>query len=238
MNHVVLAAHGSRDPRSSATVRAIARAVAAARPDLVVHDAYLDFDAPHLATVLDALVDQRVTVVPLLLSAAYHARTDIPTIVRAARERGADVEIAEVLPDPRDGGFDLIVSALRRRLALAGSGFDGSGFDGLVLAAAGSRDAEALAGIEAVAAAFGRAEGRRCVTGYASGAGRPIAEAIEQVRAMGARNVGVAAYFVAPGRLYDRIVEAAAGTVVSRPLGDAPEIVSIVSRRTLTLTTV
>jgi sirohydrochlorin ferrochelatase len=236
---VVLAAHGSRDPRSSATVRALARAVARERPDVVVHDAYLDFDAPHLGTVLAALADRPVIVVPLLLSRAYHARTDIPAIVADARLAGAQVDIADVLAHPRDGGFELMVSALRRRLPRAS-------FDALVLAAAGTRDLEALGG------ALGRAEGVRCVAGYASGAGRPIADAIDYLYATGAGNVGIASYFLAPGRLHDRIDAAAfsggsAGPIrhrtvtdasarryrpmVAKPLGDAAEIVAIASRR-------
>jgi sirohydrochlorin ferrochelatase len=227
VTHVVLAAHGSRDPRSAATVRAIARAVAAARPDVVVHDAYLDFDLPHLTTVLAALADVPVIVVPLLLSRAYHARTDIPSIVADARIAGARVEIAEVLAAPRDGGFELMVAALQRRLPRGR-------FDALVMAAAGTRDAEALGDIDAIASALGRSVGVGCVAGYASGAGRPIADAIAYAYATGARNVGIASYFLAPGRLHDRIHVAASGPyrpMVALPLGDAAEIVAIASRR-------
>jgi sirohydrochlorin ferrochelatase len=228
----------------------------AARPDVIVHAAYLDFDAPHLGALLASLADRPVIVVPLLLSAAYHARIDIPVIVQAARDRGAQVEIADVLPDPRDGGFELIVAALRRRLLDVRGAVH---LDAIVLAAAGTRDLDALAGIDAIAAAVGRAEGLRCVTGYASGAGRPIADALDYLGASGVRNVGIASYFLAPGRLYDRISNAVAdgarsnrsvstkfatvgraamaggwamgGPVVAAPLGDTAEIVAIASRR-------
>jgi sirohydrochlorin ferrochelatase len=46
--------------------------------------------------------------------------------------------------------------------------------------------------------------------------------------------VGVAAYFLAPGRLYDAAVESArsAGVVtVAAPLGDAPELVRLIGSR-------
>jgi len=73
-----------------------------------------------------------------------------------------------------------------------------------------------------------------CVAGYASGAGRDTAEAVREVRARGAARVAVASYFLAPGLLYDRAVDAAlaAGALVAAaPLGDAPEIAELVLAR-------
>jgi sirohydrochlorin ferrochelatase len=222
--HAVLVAHGSRDPRSAATVRAIASAVAAARPDVVVHDAYLDFDAPHLATVLADRADDRVVVVPLLLSSAYHARTDVPGIVAAARATGARIEIADVLGAP--DAFETIVATLLRRLRTIVVP------DALVLGAAGTRDADALAAIDGLAAALGRAASVPCLAGYASGAGRSVSDAIGELRAAGARRIAVASYFLAPGVLCDRVIAAAADTIgVGAPLGDAPGIVRLISAR-------
>lgn len=273
--HVVLVAHGSRDPRSAATVRALARAVAAARPGVQVHDAYLDFDAPHLSNVLTDLrtadlrtadlvsadggpaVAAPVVVVPLLLSAAYHARTDIPSVVATARAEGARIEVTNVLTGasgrPGSGDANLMVDALRRRVRATGD------FDGMVLGAAGTSNVEALATIDTVADALGRTEGLPCIAGYASGAGRPIADAIDVVRRAGARRIGIAAYFLAPGRLYDRIRQydqidpsadhgahdsrdasgsrvaragrSAGRVVTAAPLGDAVEIVAIAAQR-------
>ncbi len=222
--HVVLVAHGSRDPRAAVTVRAIVRAVAAARPDVVVHDAYLDFDAPRLADVLAGLADRHVVVVPLLLSSAYHARTDVPAIVAAARERGARIDVAAVLGDP--DSTESVVAALRRRLSAAP-------VDALVLAAAGTRDVAALAAIDEVAARLGTAASVPCLAGYASGAGRTVTDAIGALRSAGARRIGLASYFLAPGILHDRVLAAAAGATVvsSDPLGSAPEVIEIISQR-------
>src|SRR5215475_15239811 len=49
---VVLAAHGSRDPRAAADTRRLVAAVGAARPDLRVRAAYLDFTDPALGAAL------------------------------------------------------------------------------------------------------------------------------------------------------------------------------------------
>ncbi len=220
MTHVVLVAHGSRDPRAAQTVREIARAVAAARPDVTVRDAYLDFDRPHLADVLAELADEHIMVVPLLLSAAYHARTDIPAIVEAARDRGSWVEVSAILAD------QALVGALHRPVS-------GAAVDAIVLAAAGTRDVAALAAIDEIAAQLGRAASVPCLAGYASGAGRTVTEAIEALRVSGARRIGLAAYFLAPGVLHDRALSAAVGTTVlaADPLGAAPEIIDVISAR-------
>jgi sirohydrochlorin ferrochelatase len=225
MTHVVLVAHGSRDPRSAVTVRALAQAVAAARPDVVVHDAYLDFDAPHLTAVLATLADEHVIVVPLLLSAAYHARTDVPGIVADARARGGSIDIANVLGAP--DASSRIIAALLRRLPATRP------VDALVLGAAGTRDVDALTAIEALARELGQVAGVPCLAGYASGAGRSVPEAIGALTAAGARSVGLVSYFLAPGILHDRVLAAATDARVagSEPLGAAPEMVALVSAR-------
>lgn len=43
---LLLVAHGSRDPRHAATVRALTRRIRSTRPGLRVSTAFLDFDAP------------------------------------------------------------------------------------------------------------------------------------------------------------------------------------------------
>ncbi|HKN96283.1 MAG TPA: CbiX/SirB N-terminal domain-containing protein, partial [Pseudonocardiaceae bacterium] len=99
---LVAVAHGSRDPRSAATVHALLDAVRAAAPDLDVRGAFLDLSAPRLTDVLADVTD--AVVVPLLLGSAYHATVDIPgAVARAtARRPWLTIRVAGVLgPDPR-----------------------------------------------------------------------------------------------------------------------------------------
>jgi sirohydrochlorin ferrochelatase len=245
VSSLVLVAHGSRDPRAEQATAALTRAVGAARAGCRVAAAYLDFSAPRLPAALaqaQATGGDRpappVTVVPLLLTAAYHGRVDVPAEVARA-PRGA-VRLAEVLgPVGGAGGdagaLDLVVRALRRRLAEAvAAGAPGVVPDGVVLAGAGTRVPEALATVDLVAARLAESLGVPCLPGYASGAGPTVAAAVERLRAGGARRIAAAAYFLAPGRLYDRIAAAATGAgvpVVAEPLGDAPEIVRLVLLR-------
>ena len=197
---VVLAFHGSRDPRAAVTAHALARSVAAVRPDLSVHAAFLDLETPRLDEVLGWLSNRAVTVVPMLLTPAYHARVDIPTVVAAARSRGARIDVTEVLGAPTNGGTELLVAALRRHLRAA----DTIRPDAIVLAAAGSRDPRALAAVDTVAAALGSATDLPCRAGYASGVGPSVADVVADLRNAGATNIALASHFLAPGLLHDR----------------------------------
>jgi sirohydrochlorin ferrochelatase len=227
---VVLVAHGSRDPRAAESTEALARAVAEAHPEWEVHASYLDHAGPRPLDVLSwfsAAGRRRAVLVPLLLTSAYHGRVDVPAVVEDARSAGlrVSVEIADVLgPTSSQPVSFLLVDGLIRRLPA-------EELDAVVLAAAGTRDAAARATVEDVASALGARLGVPCTVAYASAAPPTAAEA---VRSLASSRVGVAAYFLAPGRLYDNAVESArsAGAVaVAAPLGDAPELVELVSAR-------
>ncbi|MEU5938873.1 CbiX/SirB N-terminal domain-containing protein [Micromonospora sp. NPDC047548] len=232
---VVLVAHGSRESRAAEATRALARAVVAARPGTAVLPSWLDHTAPDPTAVLRALAaagHTRAVLVPLLLTAAHHRRVDIPAAVAAARETAPElaVRVADVL-GPADGTVDArLLAGLRRRLAEAEPG----GFDALVLAAAGTRDARARASVGRVAAALAADLRVPCTVSYASAAPPTADVAVARLRAAGARRVAVAAYFLAPGLFHDGVVAAAgeAGAVaVSGPLTDAPELAELVLRR-------
>ncbi|WP_231605845.1 sirohydrochlorin chelatase [Micromonospora sp. HK10] len=229
---VVLVAHGSRDPRAAEATRALARAVAAARPGVPVLPSWLDHTEPGPAVVLRELAAagrSRAVLVPLLLTAAYHRKVDIPAAV-AAGGASIDVRVTEVL-GPADGVVDArLLGGLRRRLAEAGPG----GYDALVLAAAGTRDPRARGSVGRVAAALGAELGVRCRVSYASAAPPAVNVAVAKLRAGGAGRVAVAAYFLAPGLFHDGVVAAAggAGAVgVADPLTDLPELAELVLRR-------
>ncbi|WP_084759467.1 sirohydrochlorin chelatase [Nocardia mangyaensis] len=104
---LVAVAHGSRDPRSAATMAAVVADVAAARPDLTVRLAFLDLNAPSVEQVTDDLAAQGHTsaiVVPLLLGNAFHARVDLPALLGEATRRNPRLRLtqADVLgADPR-----------------------------------------------------------------------------------------------------------------------------------------
>jgi sirohydrochlorin ferrochelatase len=221
---VVLVAHGSRDPRAAASTSSLARAVARARPEWRVRASYLDHAGPRPLDVLAALPGgSRAVLVPLLLTAAYHGRVDLPAVIRDASSLPVRVTATDVLGP----ASPLLLAAVTRRLPP-------DGLDAVVLAAAGTRDDAARQTVVDAAAALGRRLGLPAAASCASGPGERADEAVRRLREAGARRVGMAAYFLAPGLLYDASVRAAreAGAVaVAEPLGDVPELVRLVGSR-------
>jgi sirohydrochlorin ferrochelatase len=135
------------------------------------------------------------------------------------------VDVADVLGPVSP----LLVEGLVRRLPAVD-------LDAVVLAAAGTRDAAARGTVAEAAGVLGSRLGLPSAVGYASAASPSVGEAVAGLRAGGAARVGVAAYFLAPGRLYDVAVSSGLGAgavVVAEPLGNAPELVRMVESRVL-----
>jgi sirohydrochlorin ferrochelatase len=246
---LVAVAHGSRDPRAAATVTELlsvvrARATRRGLGGLDVRAGFLDHCAPSLPQVLgsvpaDAATDsgtRPAVVVPLLLTAAYHSKADIPAqlAAAAAAHPGLDAVCAGTL-----GPHPLLLAGLERRLREAGVPVDAAdrAATGVVLAAAGSSDPSANATIAELAARWARERGWQAVLpGYASAAGPRPAESVLALRHAGAARVVVATYLLAPGYFADKIRDAALGagaSAVSAALGAAPEVADVVLDRYL-----
>lgn len=244
-------AHGSRDPRAAATINellALVRSRAAARglAGLDVRGAFLDHCAPSPRQVLSGIAesDSACVVVPLLLTAAYHSKTDIPAHIAAAASAlpGLDVRYADTLGPDR-----LLLAALERRLADAGvtvrdrdrdsdSDSGSAARTSVVLAAAGSSDPMANATIAALAAQWQAARGWRAVVpAYASAAGPRPDAAVAALRAAEPDTpVVVATYLLAPGYFADKIRADALGagaSAVSPALGAVPEVADVILDR-------
>ncbi|UGT60503.1 sirohydrochlorin chelatase [Nocardia asteroides] len=218
--------HGSRDPRSAATVGAVMDAVAAARPGHPVRTAFLDLDAPSVERVLDAVAGaghRHAVVVPLLLGSAFHARVDLPGLLAAARQRHPllRVDQAEVLgPDTR------LVDALADRVRELRAASD----PGVIVAAVGASSAAANARTGQVADELAARTGWRTEICFATTEpGVEVARA--RLLARGARHLVVAPYFLAPGLLTDRIAAAAADLAHAAALGAHPALTELIWSR-------
>ncbi|MFE0879590.1 sirohydrochlorin chelatase [Streptomyces smyrnaeus] len=232
---LLLVAHGSRDPRHAATIGALTTRVRRRLPGVRVTASYLDFDAPSVHGALGRLYaagTREVVAVPLLLTRAFHAKTDIPGVLAEVTSALPDLTVqqADVL-----GPHPLLTAALERRLRAAGLPPGDAHSTGVVLASAGSSDPEASAVIAEIAREWRRTTGWCAVRPAFASAARPrTADAVRDLRAAGARRVAVAPYVLAPGRLPDRIAAGAheAGADVLAPaLGAAPEVARVVIER-------
>ncbi|MGV0717117.1 sirohydrochlorin chelatase [Mycolicibacterium sp. XJ662] len=209
---LILTAHGSVDPRSAAVTHAVAGRIRRLRPWLDVRAAFLENAAPSLGDVL-AGVPGRGVVVPFLLADAYHARIDLPAVIEAS---GADVEQAGVL-----GEDPALLSVLRQRLAERGVSPDDDGL-GVLVVAVGSSSVTANARTASVAQALGA--GTRWVgaeVAFATGPHPSVDDAAKALRAKGARRLVIAPWFLAHGRITDRVANyaAAQGISMAEPLG-------------------
>jgi sirohydrochlorin ferrochelatase len=258
---LVAVAHGSADPRAAAAIGELMPLVArrAADRGLSVPDlrvAYLAHAAPSVPQVMRTFgPDTQVTVLPLLLTAAYHSKTDIPRVLARAGTARLNVMYGAPL-----GPHPLLLRALER--GLPETAFEDPAETGVVLAAAGSSDPEANATIAGLAAqwqaragwfavrpayaspaaaggqgsrAAAGGQGSRAAAGGQDGTVSPApAQAVTELLRAGARRVVVASYLLAPGLFADRIRDtslAAGAAAVSPALGAVTEVADIVLDR-------
>jgi sirohydrochlorin ferrochelatase len=227
---LVVAAHGSADPRAAANTRGIVGLIARMRPGLDVRAAFCERSTPNLRDVLAGLdrghdVDG-IVVAPLLLADAYHAQVDIPSLI--ARSGECHAAQADVL-----GEDDRLVRVMHERLAELGvSRLDGE-LGVLVVAVGSSRElVNRRTGI--VASSLSR--GTRwagAAAAFASGPQAGLDGAVHQLRRRGARRLVIAPWFLAPGRLTDRVAAYARdhGIAMAEPLGAHPMVAATVLDR-------
>lgn len=208
---LVLTAHGSADPRSAASAYEVADTIRMMRRDVDVRVAFCEQNSPNLRDVL-AECRRNAVVVPLLLADAYHARVDIPALIA---ESGAYARQADVL-----GEDDRLIHVLRQRLAHAGV----SPLDpdvGVLVTAVGSSRPQANADTASVAEYLLQQTRWTATTAFATGPHPTPAEAADILRERGATRLVIAPWFLAHGRITDRIAEYARAQRIpmSEPLG-------------------
>lgn len=221
---LVLTAHGSADPRSAATARSIVDCIRRLRPGLDARVAFCEQNSPNLRDVLSTLHDRRAVVVPLLLADAYHARVDIPAMIA---ESGADVVQAGVL-----GEDDRLIHVLRQRLEHAGVPRLDSRV-GVLVTAVGSTRKDANARTASVADELIHTTRWTATTAFATGPQPALADAAELLRQRGCSRLVIAPWFLAHGRITDRVAEFAAvqGIPMSAPLGAHRQVAETVLDR-------
>ena len=204
MQPVLLAcAHGTASPDGQRAVAGLIDAVAGRRPDLEVRAAFVDVQQPTPDEVLAQLGGRPARLVPLLLSAGYHVHVDLTRAVAGsgtaflAPALGPDVRLAVLLHD-----------------RLRQCGLEPS--DRVVLAAAGSSEAAAVADCASVAATLGRLIDRPVTPTYLSAARPNLSDAVAQLRAAPGRVV-VATYLLAPG-FFTTLAARAGADLVAPPL--------------------
>ncbi|QIJ62448.1 sirohydrochlorin chelatase [Streptomyces sp. JB150] len=223
---LVAVAHGSRDPRALATVRALLDRVRALRPGLPVHLGHIELNEPLLPDTLAALGDREAVLVPLLLGRGYHVKQDIPKMAAAAPAR---TRLAAPL-----GPHPLLAATLHTRLTEAGWRPPATDAErrasAVILAAAGSRDPESATDTGRTAALLAARLGVPVLPAYASAATPTVEAAVRSLRARGRHRIALASYFTAPGRFATQCASAAPH-IAADPLGAHPLMAELLLHR-------
>jgi sirohydrochlorin cobaltochelatase len=172
--------------------------------------------------------------VPLMLSAAGHAKGDIPAAL--ARESSRHPGLTWTYARPL-GPHPTLLELLAARIAAVSD----DPAPAVLLVGRGSTDPDANADVVKTARLLW--EGRDyplAETAFVSLARPDVPEGLERCRLLGARRIVVARYFLFPGVLPDRVAEQAAAYAAAHPeldiecadvLGDCDEIAALVWER-------
>lgn len=205
---LVAASHGTSDPVGQSAVAALVRAVVAATPNTLVLGSFVDVQHPNVPESIATIEPGTpVVIVPLLLSAGFHVRVDLHDAARDAAPRPVTVTGA-LGPDARLA--EILASRLEESGLRPG--------DRIVLGAAGSSDANAVADCHLMGRLLAERLGRPVSVGFLSAVDPPLPAAVgaEREAAPGARVV-VANFLLAPG-YFDGLARAAGADLVAEPL--------------------
>lgn len=235
---MLLISHGSRQPHGARFAHAVAKALRHDDPDLVVALSFLELNRPSPGQALQQLArrgHEQIRVVPLLFSAGYHYRVDLPAALDAVRERQPRMEVRTAAPLLSEAGIELIAARDARLSQTPSATTTSPGRpDGLVLLAPGSSDPDARAQLSALATVWGRERGLPSDVAFCDLRDADVRAAIARVRARGARSVVCGSLFLAAGRLFDaghRAALDAGAQSVAGPLGTTPALLDLIRRR-------
>ncbi len=259
---LLLAAHGTRDQAGVDAFRGLAARVGglAAADGIAVAGGFIELSSPPLREAVADLTgdpgsgagpgsrSRQLVAVPLMLSAAGHAKGDIPAALAREQVRHPGLSWTYGRPlGPHPVLLDLLaarigaVSAPVTSTVSAAGAPGGSSAPAVLLVGRGSTDPDANADVAKTARLLW--EGRDyplAETAFVSLARPGVAEGLERCRLLGARQIVVARYFLFPGVLPDRVVTEAAQYAAAHPgldircadvLGDCDEIAGLVYER-------
>lgn len=211
---LLLVGHGTRDPQGQREFLATAAQVQVQCGLFRVKPCFLELAAPTIeegvAAAFDAGVRQ-LTVVPLLLFAAGHAKRDIPSAVSDAAGRYPDLQVRHVSEALDCHPALLWLSELRYRQALCGRATVPPEETALVMIGRGSSDAEATQNMRRFAELRGkRTPLARLDVGFIAAQQPTLGEALQAALASGCRRVVVQPHLLFQGELMAQVRQAAA----------------------------
>lgn len=198
---VLLVAHGSRSDSSIEEMTELEGRVRDRFGGCAVGIGYLELCDPPAVLAAEKLIAsgaRSMVVVPVMLHAAGHSKSDVPAVVAYLRERHREASIVYARPF---GADHALLSLARRRLESVGA----LGLP-LALLSRGSSDPDANAEAYRVGRLLADMAGAPNVACGFSGITWPkVPETLDQLRRLGARRIAAFAWFIASGVLIDRM---------------------------------
>lgn len=243
---VILCGHGTRKADGIAEFGAVGEAVQQRLPQLAIRQAFLEWSPPRLDEALDAFHADGVTtiaVVPGMLFAAGHSKTDIPAVLRRWQEAHPDVALRYGRPLGVDPQM-LAAAADRIDQALEAAGEPVPREDSLLLVVGrGSSDPDANADLAKVMRLLWEGLGFGWgLVGYFDVTFPRVDIALDQARRSGVRHIVVLPYLLFAGVLIGRLQEQVAAAAARHPevgfltapwLGGHPGVVATFADRAL-----
>lgn len=235
---LLLAAHGTRDQAGVDAFTAFAARVGrlVGGDGIASAGGFIELSPPPVRDVVATLAagGRDIVAVPLMLSAAGHAKGDIPAALarEQARHPGLNWHYGRPL-----GPHPVLLDLLDARIKAAKTEPETA----VLIVGRGSTDPDANADVVKTARLLW--EGRDYLfaeTAFVSLARPDVAEGLERCRLLGARRIVVARYFLFPGVLPDRVADQAAAYAREHPrldvatadvLGDCDELAGLVYER-------
>jgi sirohydrochlorin cobaltochelatase len=240
---LLLAAHGTRDQAGVDAFTAFAARVGrlAGGHGIASAGGFIELSPPPVRDAVAALAPasgpaRAIVAVPLMLSAAGHAKGDVPAAL--AREQARHPGLSWHYGRPL-GPHPVLLDLLGARIKAAGTG--PAEQTAVLVVGRGSTDPDANADVVKTARLLW--EGRDYLfaeTAFVSLARPDVAGGLERCRLLGARRIVVARYFLFPGVLPDRVADQATGYAGKHPeldiatadvLGDCDELAGLVYER-------
>lgn len=236
---VMIVGHGTRDEQGQHECAQLLDQVRAQRPGLRAELGYLELCPPPIPERVDALAADgvdRVTVVPLVLLGAGHAKGDVPAAIARERLRHPRITFSYARPL---GIRPELLEIVDERLAAVPAADRGE--TAVVLVGRGSTDPDANADLAKVARLLWEGRSWPMVEpAFVSLAEPSVPAAMERCYRLGARRLVVIPYFLFTGVLERRIRDQAEAWAAGRPdvtlaqagyLGPDPRVAAAVLAR-------
>lgn len=218
MSHALfIVGHGTRDPEGQRECARLLEVVRERRPGTRVELGYLELCPPPITDVVAELaadgVDD-VTVVPLVLLGAGHAKGDVPAAIERERRRRPEMSFRYARPL---GIRPELLATVDERVRTAVSAPDRED-TAVVLVGRGTSDPDANGDLHKIARLLWEGRPWRDVEpAFVSLTQPSVTDALERCRRLGATRIAVAPYFLFTGVLERRIREQTAAWAADHP---------------------